>query len=465
MKSRWLAVLLMLWVAEVSAQGVTLPPVERIELDNGAVILLSEKHDVPLIGVRAILRGGAVSDPPGLDGLAGLVAGLLEKGAGERDAAEFAEAVAAVGGELSATGEREGISVSAEFLARDADLMVELLADMLQRPQLDSKEVEKLRDRSINFIRAAKDANLGALMPLYGHAFLFGEHAYGRSPDGSEASLAAIRVADVQRYYREQIGADRLIIAVAGDFDTAAMAEKLGAAFADWRTAEGLAAVVEPPPAQTGRKVLLIDKPGATQSYFWIGNRGVAAAFGERAELDIANTVFGGRFTSMLNSELRVKSGLTYGARSTLTRPSQPGSLAIYSYTKTETTVEAIDMALAVLAALKDTGLDADMLQSAKNYILGQFPPRLETASQLARTLAMMEHLELDASYIDAYGEAIASADGAAVAGVIDAVYPNADDLVFVVLGDAELIREPIARYGPLTELSISEPTFHTAAE
>ena len=456
----FLAMAALLVVATARGQGMALPEFERIELDNGAIILLHEKHDVPLIGVEVIIRGGASNDPEGLAGLSGLLAGLLEKGAGDRDAAEFAESVAAVGGELSASGALEAITISGEFLADDADLLVELLADMLRRPALDAAEMDKLRKRLINFIRAAKDSRLGRLVPIYGNAFLFGDHPYGNPASGSEESLGKIKHRDLLGYYRDYIGADRLIIAVAGDFDSAAMKKNLTSAFGDWRKAPAALIEVTAPIPRTGRRVLLVDKPGATQTYFWIANVGVAIDYPRRAELDIANTVFGGRFTSMLNTELRIKSGLTYGARSTLTRPAQPGSVAIYSYTKTDSTVAAIDMALGVLSDLRATGIDAEMIQSAKNYILGQFPPRLETASQLAGILTQLEHMNLDVSYIDDYGAAVADADSEIIATVINDVYPALDDLVFVLLGDAELIREAVTKYGPVTEMSITAPRF-----
>ena len=213
------------------ADGVKLPAYERVELDNGTVLLLNEKHDVPLIGLQAVLRGGAVSDEPGKNGLASTFAALLEKGAGKRDAAAFAEAVDAVGGRLSASAGLEGINISAGFMSRDADLMVELLADMLRRPTLKADEMNKLRDRTINFIRAAKDSNLNALLPIYGRAFLFGDHPYGNSVVGSETTLANITHDDLLRYYENHVGGDRLIIAVSGDFDADDLRRKLTSAF------------------------------------------------------------------------------------------------------------------------------------------------------------------------------------------------------------------------------------------
>ncbi|MDH3533123.1 MAG: insulinase family protein [Gammaproteobacteria bacterium] len=444
----------------VLGQTVTLPDFKRVELDNGAVLLLLEKHDVPLIGVEAIVRGGAVSDPEGLSGLSSLLARLLEKGAGERDSAAFAEAVAAVGGQLVAAGDLEALTISGEFMSRDAALMVELLADMLRRPALDAEEMNKLRDRSINFIRAAKDSNLRALLPIYGAAFLFGDHAYGNPVSGSEESLARIRHDDLLRHYADHVGADRLIVTVAGDFDTAEMVALLTAALSGWRQAEAEPPFVVPPPTQLGRRVLLVDKPGAAQTYFWLGNTGVAAGFAARAELDIANTLFGGRFTSMLNRALRVESGLTYGAHSVFVQPSQPGSFAIYSFTNTASTIEAVDRALGVLEQLLATVLDAESLQSAKNYILGHFPPELETARKLAAIVSFLEHMDLGRAYVDDYAAAIAAADTDSVLGVISAVYPAPENLVFVLLGDAEIIREDVAKYGPVTEIAITEPRF-----
>jgi zinc protease len=458
------ALALMLLAGAAFAQGVTLPDFERIELDNGAVLLLSEEPEVPLVSVSAILRGGAAVDPDGRGGLANLLASLLEKGAGERDAALFAETIDASGGMLMSRADLETVTVSGNFLARDAELMVDLLADMLLQPRLDEAEFEKLRERAINFIRAAKDTNLNALLPIYGRAFLFGAHPYGNPLSGNETTLAAISHDDVLDFYEQQLGGDRLIIAVTGDFDSATMIAKLTAAFGDWRPAAAALPEVTPAVAQDGRRVLLVDKPGATQTYFWLGNVGVARDYENRAALDIANTVFGGRYTSMLNTELRMKSGLTYGAQSQLTRASQPGSVAIVSFTPTESTFVAIDMALDVLGRLHEGAVDEEILDSARNYILGQFPTALETAAQLGGQLAALEAFGLDTGYVNDYGQALMAADTAAVAAAIDAVYPVADNLVFVLLGDAEAIREQAARYGPVTEISITEPRFRPQA-
>ena len=145
-------------VTLAAGNGVKVPPYERVQLANGTVVLLMERHDVPLIAFSAVVRGGAVSDPAGESGLASLLVGLLQKGSGAREASAFAETVASVGGQIETSASTESIAVSGSFLARDQQLMIELLADMLQRPRLELGQFDTLRARQIEFIRAAKES-------------------------------------------------------------------------------------------------------------------------------------------------------------------------------------------------------------------------------------------------------------------------------------------------------------------
>jgi predicted Zn-dependent peptidase len=457
---RALFIALVLLTGSAWSADVTLPDYERVELDNGTILLLSEKHDVPLVGMRAVVRGGSATDPKGRSGLADLLATVIQKGAGKRDAAEFAEAVAGVGGSLSASANLETISVSAEFLSRDVELMIELVADMLMRPTLSEEEFEKERDRGIALIRAAKGSDPSGLMPAYANAFIFGNHAYGNPPGGSEETLAELSHEDIKQYYGDFFGGDRLIIAVVGDYDLEAMKAKLTSVFGGWEPAAAKSPVLAAPALIAAPRVLLVDKPGATQTYFWIGNIGVAVDYPRRAEVDLANTVFGGRFTSMLMTALRVDGGLTYSARSAVERYAETGTVTIRSFTETSTTIDAIDLAISTLDRLHIKGLNDELITSARNYIMGQFPPTLETASSLARMLAFLEQNGLDRRYVDEYGAALREATPVTISNTIAEVYPTADDLVFVLIGDAAAIRDDVAKYGPVTELSITAPRF-----
>jgi predicted Zn-dependent peptidase len=443
-----------------AANAVKTPDFETVKLPNGATLLLMERHDVPLISFNAVIRGGALTDPENRLGTANLLAGLLEKGAGSRDANAFAETVASVGGSIETGTATESISVAGSFLARDQKLMVELLADVLQRPRLEQAQFEALRSRYIEFIRAAKDSDRSSLTPIYGAATLFGSHPYGRPVGGSEASLAAITHSDVQKYYQDHVGADRVIIAVAGDFKTSQLKSSLSRAFSGWRKAGQPMPSVPKQPDITGRRVLLVDAPDAVQSYFWAGDVSVARKDPRRASLDIVNTLFGGRFTSMLNTELRIRSGLSYGASSRFDRMAEGGSWEFASFTRTEKTIEAIDLAFATLDKLHEGAIADPQLESAKSYVLGQYPLGLETASQWAYQLATLEFYGLDRSYIDNYGDALRAVTVADAKRIVSEVIPPSQQSVLVVIGKADAIRDDLRKYGPLTEVKLADPEF-----
>ena len=153
---------------------VRVPAHERLSLGNGSALILVPRRDVPLVAFNAILRGGGLGDPASRPGVASLVAGLLEKGAGERSAYAFADVVEGVGGSFGAGAGPEAITVRGQFLARDQRLMMELLADTLLRPLLEDQELEELAARHSELIKAAKDSDPSELIDTYGRRFLFG---------------------------------------------------------------------------------------------------------------------------------------------------------------------------------------------------------------------------------------------------------------------------------------------------
>ena len=445
------------------AAGITLPEYSTVTLQNGATLMLMRKPDVPLVAARVAIRGGALADAPGREGTASLLAELLGKGAGKRDAKAFVDAVDGAGGELSFSASRQALVANANFLAEDADLMLDLLSDALLHPTLAADEFEKSRTRAVQSLAAEKDDDPRGLMGAYGNAWLFRGHPYGRPVSGDERSLGTLKVEDLRNFFATQTGADRAVIAIVGDFEPATMQRAVEARFGSWKQASGTLPAVEPKLRESGRRVLLVDKPGATQSYFWIGNVGAGSNDPARAAQDLVQTVFGGRFTSMLNTELRVKSGLTYGARAGIVRLAQPGEASISSFTRTDATVQAIDMALDTLDRLHADGIDADMQASAKRYVLGQFAPGYETASQLAGALANLYIDGQDRSAIDGYGNRIDAASAADIAAA-RSVFATRDNSVMVVIGDAAKIGDAVGKYGPVTKVALSDPGFGPTA-
>ena len=293
----------------------------------------------------------------------------------------------------------------------------------------------------------------------YAGAFFYEGHPYGRPSSGDEETVARLTREDVVAAYRANYGGDRLILSMVGDFDARAMEAKLKSAFGDWRRAASPVPAVPAPSRRTGRRVLLVDKPDAVQTYFWLGNLGVSRTDPDRVPIDVVNTAFGGRFTSMINTALRIKSGLTYGARSRMSRLTMPGTVAIVSYTKTESTQKAIELALETLSSLHATGLDEQTLRSATRYIAGQYPTEFETGGQLAGQLVQLAFYGLPATEVTEYPARIADVRSPqALKPLIQRVYPSVQDLTIVVIGNAKAVRPVLQRYGTVVETTIQTP-------
>jgi len=451
--------LALLLVVMAEGQTLKLPPHEKITLKNGMTVLLMEKRGVPMVSFAAIVKAGSAADPVGLEGLASSTAGLLRKGTTKRSAQKFAEDLDFIGASFSADASADFTAFSAECLSKDLDKGLDLLSDAMLHPAFPQSEVDKLLSQDIDGVKAAKDeAESVALMYYYG--YLFDEHLYARPEGGDELSLARIKRDTIVKFYQANYTPGNTILAVAGEFQASPMKTKLEEVFGAW-TAKGAASLVLSAPLPVkGKRLLLVDKPDSTQTFFVIGNVGTAVNDPDRVAIRVANTIFGGRFTSRLNEALRVESGLTYGAQSFFDSKKQPGAFAIYSYTKNESTVQAIDLALQILDKLHKNGVTADELASAKAYIKGQFPPSIETSGQLARRIASNEFYGLNDDEINQLEARIDAVTLPVAKQAIEKHFP-ADNLVFMLIGKAAEIRPAVEKYAPQQDTrKISEPGF-----
>ena len=464
LRAVFIMVLAVVCACAASAQTLKLPPNEKIVLKNGMTVLLMEKRGVPMVSVAAIVKAGSVADPAGEDGLASVTAGLLRKGTAKRSAQQFAADLDFIGAEFSADASADYTTISSEFLTKDVDKGVDLFSDALLHPLFAQGEVEKLLAQEIDGIKAAKDEAQSVALNYY-YGYLFSKHPYGRPVGGDELSLARIKRDAITRFYETNYTPGNTILAIAGEFNAPQMRIKIEQAFGGW-PAKGAALPEFAAPAPVkGKKLLLVDKPDSTQTFFVFGNIGTAENDPDRVAIRVVNTIFGGRFTSELNEALRVESGLTYGAEAFFDSRKEPGAFAIYSYTKNESTTQAIDLALQVLAKLHKDGVTPEQLASAKAYMKGQFPPSIETSGQLARTIAAHEFYGLDDDEINQMEARIDAVTPAMAKQVIAKHFPE-ENLVFMLIGKASEIGPGVRKYATQQDSrKISEPGFWPGAK
>ena len=453
-----LTLALVLGAATVHADGLKIPEYRTVTLDNGLTILLLEQPTVPLVSLELWADAGAWLDPTGKEGLAYLTSEALRKGAGDRNAQEFAEATDFLGAQFGTSTNTDRLRVTMNLRSGDLDAGLALFADASLRPQFDAAEIQKLAEQLGESVIQAKD-NPRNVLGDYNAAFLYGAHPYANPVNGTETSLPTITADDVRGFYRDFVGADRAILAVAGDIQPDALEAKLREVFGAMPKAQApLPALPDPKPSDSQR-VLLVNKNDTPQTWFLIGGLGPAFDHDDYAAAEIVRTVFGGRFTSWLNTKLRVETGLTYGARYNFSPRRVAGPAGISTFTATETTKDAFDLALEQLERLHAEGIGAEDLASAKAYFKGQTPYDFETASNMANAIAELQFYGVDRSRLDTLFEQVDAVDEAACKAAI-AKYFGKENLVITAIGVADEVRDILSAYGKLTERENSDPGF-----
>jgi zinc protease len=455
---RALLALLVVLAAPALAGEFRLPPVTRVTLDNGLRVVVVEQREVPLVEMQLLVGAGSAQDPPGDDGVAALTARALTRGAGERSAVALAREIESLGGEIAAGAGTDATIISAEFLAEDFARGLGLVRDVVLAPRFEKDEVRRARDEQVATILATLEQPSAVADKCYS-AFLYGAHPYGRPNDGRIDTVKELGRGDVRDYYARWYHPNNSILvlvgAVSADEAQAAVRQTLGG----WRSrADAVPTRAGAPEPIASRKVLLVDKPDATQTQIRFGNIAIRRSDPDYLVATVGNTILGGGFTSRLIEELRIKRSLTYSAWSMFAARLLGGDFRVGTFTKSPTTVETLQLALSVEDEFRRTPPDAKGLQKAKEYLSGQFPLRLESPEALAARLAELEFHGLPEDELTTYQSRVRAVTAADVAAVAARDMPAPDRVAIVVVGKAAEVKAPLeAAFGPVEMVPAAE--------
>ena len=438
-----------------------LPAPEKFVLKNGITVYYVRNAEVPVVSFRMIVRGaGSAFEPAASEGAAGLTASLMMKGTSKMGADAIAEALDFMGANLGLAAAEEYSQIYGDSLAEHFPRLMEIAAGCLTDPAFSADEFEKERSLTIDGLKSAKD-DPGSAVRYYFQKAYFGGHPMGYLATGTETSLKTMTAQAVKDFYKKHFRPDRAVAAVVGDIDKAMLIPLLEGTIGRMTNPAGAAPSEAIPalPRPRGRKLLLVDKPDATQAYFVLGAPGYAMGDKVTAAASAMNTLFGGRFTSWLNTELRIKRGLTYGAASNARTWAAGGLFTVSSYTKNDKLGEMLDIVFDLLGKGAKEGFSAEELESSRNYILGQFPPTLEMNASKAGAYVRLAFYKLGFDQYDKYLNEVGRLTPASVKAAAAALLPQ-EDFVLVVVGKAAEIRPLLAKYGTWQEKKITDPDF-----
>ncbi len=433
-----------------------LPPAVRRAMPSGLRLIAMEYHKLPLVYIDVVIGTGAAHDPSGKEGVASLTAHLLRKGAAGRSAQEIARNVDLAGGSLSASAERDGSRVTAEFLVKDLDLALTLLTDVVMRPDLADQETERLKGEVIGELKALRE-NPGPLASRRIMEVLYRDHPYGHAAPGYETTVASLSAEDPRRYHAAHYVPENSFIVAVGDFDAGEMLDRLEESFSRWPASGWRPPEPVPEPiVPGGRLVYLVDKPDATQSQVRIGGIGIRRTDPDHIPVQVANTILGGGFTSRLVQEIRVKRGLSYGVSSRFYPMRREGPFIIGTFSKNETTLDTVQVSLDVLGSFRKEGATAEELDKARKYMKGTFALEHQSPDSLADALTDIAFHGLPEDHYDGYLDRIDAVGLEDVARAARERFPF-ERAIILVLGKADEILKDLETLGPVTVVPIDE--------
>ncbi|MFL5581590.1 MAG: M16 family metallopeptidase [Gemmatimonadaceae bacterium] len=423
-----------------------LPPVVERTLPNGLRILVVEHHELPLADVALVVRSGAERDPRNRLGVSGLTAAMLQEGAGKRNALQIADQEAYLGVDLRTSSGWDASRITMHAPTAQLDSALALFADVALRPTFPARELERLRKERLTTLLQMRDRPTAIADQAFNYLVFGEEHPYGRPQLGTETSVAGLKRADVEAFYRTHYRPNNATLIVVGDVSPDDVERRARALFGAWTRGEVPPPTFADAPRPAATTLYVIDKPGAPQSSLRIGGVGVPRSTDDYFALMVANTILGGSFTSRLMQNLRETHGYTYGARSGFSMRQVAGPFTASAEVTGGKTDSSVIEFMRELRRIRDTIPTAE-LEKAKQYLQLQLPGQFETTGDIAAQLVPLTIYGLPLDYYNTYAQRLSQVTQADVQRVMER-YVRPEQMVVVVVGDRSSIEKGLAATG-----------------
>ncbi|MEW5764559.1 MAG: insulinase family protein [Acidobacteriota bacterium] len=436
---------------------IKMPAVERVQLPNGLKVILVEDHELPVIQMRALVRGGKVAEPAGKTGLSDLFGeshrtGGVQSLSGDK-VDEFLERIGASieSGVSDAYG-----SLSAKTLKENFDQVLPLYVEFLASPAFAGDKVDLAKTHLNSVIARRNDevmniARREILKVIYGAGSPYARQIeYADVENLSREDLLAFHGA----YYRP----DNAHLAVWGDFDTAAMKDKLAAAFASWKASGPRPEIPEPflfPPEPS---VNYIEKKDIEQTFLFAGLLGLRLDDPDFPAVNMLSEILGGSMASRLFTQIRTLKGLAYGAGGFMVPAyDHPGAFYFFTSTKPSTTALALETLLDELKKIRVEPVTDEELDRAKKGYLNSYAFEFDSTDKIVNRLLTYDFYGYPADFNARLRDAIEKVTKDDVLAAAKK-HLRVEDLAVIAIGIQEKFDRPLSEFGPVKTLDITIP-------
>jgi len=428
------------------AMSLKLPPLEKSALSNGLKIVLAERHSAPVVNFSLMVDSGYAADPANAPGTASFEQRMLEEGTPTRDSLKIGEELEALSANFNAGANLDWALVSLNTLKSTMDKSLDIYSDLILHPAFPEKEFARLQRERVAGIKREKVTPQAMALRVV-PALIYGKgHPYALpfTGTGTEESVNHMTREDLEKFHDKWFKPNNATILVVGDTTMAEIKPKLESLFSTWRPGDvpkKTAPTVDQPAKDV---VYLIDRPGSGQSVIFGAQLAPPRNDPDAVALQLVNDIFGGKFSSRINMNLREDKHYSYGVFSVL--PSARGqrpyiSISAVQTDKTkESMVELVREYNDVVGGKPIT--DEELKDEQANATLG-LPGTFETVQQLAGAYGTILQYGLPEDYFNTFTEK-AMAMTPASANEIAKKYILPKHLVWVVVGDMSKVEAGI---------------------
>jgi zinc protease len=432
------------------AHALSLPIPKKLQLSNGLNILLLEQHNLPIVSANVFVLSGSELNSPDQPGLASFTAEMLDEGTSNRSPINIAADADQLGASIS-TGSTTDLSyVAMRSLKRNVEAAFELISDISLNPAFIPAEIERIRHDRLTHILQQKD-NPGMMATKVFFNAVYGPgHPYGYTEIGSEESNRSVTRDRIADFYLAGYRPTNTALVAAGDItesELLALAEKY---FGGWKGAKTTFANLDPA-QKTRRRIVIVERPDASQTVLRIGHVGVERSHPDYAALDVMNTALGGLFSARINQNLREKHGYTYGASSAFVFRRGPGPFLVGTSVRMDVTAPAVVEIFNEIERMRETRVTQEELATVKDSISRSLPGMFETTPDAASSIGQLYVYNLALTYFRDLPDRIQNVSAEEVQRVAQK-YLKPEEAVIVAVGDREKIQPELEKLnlGPI---------------
>jgi zinc protease len=419
-----------------------LPKKQQFKLSNGLEVTLVPFGVVPKVSVSIIVRAGNINEKENEVWMMDILGDLMKEGTKTRSAEQVAQEAAGMGGNVNIGVGPDLTTISGDVLSEFGPQLMRLLGDVLRNPLLPESELARLKRDRVRDLSVQK-SQPGSLALEEFSRTMYPNHPYGRLFPTQEM-IEKYSIDDVRGFYKENFGAQRTSIFVAGRFDAKAMEAAVRKAFDGW--GKGPAIYVNIPKPVTKKSFGLVERPGAPQSTIYVGIPVLNPYDKDYVKMVVTNSLLGGSFASRITSNIREKKGYTYSPNSRLSTRYRDAYWVEVADVGTDVTGAALKEVLGEVKRLANEPPPEDELKGIQNYLAGTFVLQNSTRQGIIGQLNFLNLHGLPESYLANYVKNVYAVTPQDVQQITKK-YIRDDEMTLVIVGDKKKVEEQIKDY------------------